>query len=238
MTINNNISARTPTLKMNLAVLETENVGHQKTCERLEAEINQLKAKKKAAKIDMDENKTAEDKKRLMEAKEKLTEKTDMMRVASLILKDSGIKSRMIKLYVPYINNYINKYLSDMDLFVSFEMNETFAETIKSRHFDIFTYNSFSEGEKLRIDLAILFTWRQIAKKRNSVTTNLLIMDEIFDRSLDDDGMEELMKLLAALTADTNTFIISQRGSQLADRFDRVIHFEKAKNYNKMTVAA
>ena len=127
---------------------------------------------------------------------------------AAMLLKDGGIKARIIKQYVPVINKLINKYLSAMDFFVQFELDEEFNETIKSRFRDEFSYASFSEGEKMRINLAILFTWRAVAKLRNSVSTNLLIMDEVFDSSLDSNGTEEFMKVLNNLTSDTNTFII------------------------------
>jgi energy-coupling factor transporter ATP-binding protein EcfA2 len=117
---------------------------------------------------------------------------------------------------------------------VQFELNESFEETIKSRFRDEFSYGSFSEGEKMRIDLAILFAWRSVAKMRNSIDTNLLIMDEVFDSSLDSGGTEELMKILTDLTKDTNTFIISHKGDQLFDRFERVLKFEKVRNFSKL----
>jgi len=153
---------------------------------------------------------------------------------AAMLLKDGGIKARIIKQYVPVINKLINKYLSAMDFFVQFELNEEFNETIKSRNRDEFSYASFSEGEKMRINLAILFTWRAVAKLRNSVSTNLLIMDEVFDSSLDSNGTEEFMKVLNNLTSDTNTFIISHKTDQLYDKFVNVIKFEKHKNFSKV----
>ena len=153
---------------------------------------------------------------------------------AAMLLKDGGIKARIIKQYVPVINKLINKYLSVMDFFVQFELNEEFNETIKSRFRDEFSYASFSEGEKMRINLAVLFTWRAVAKLRNSVSTNLLIMDEVFDSSLDSNGTEEFMKVLNNLTLDTNTFIISHKTDQLYDKFTNVIKFEKHKNFSKV----
>jgi energy-coupling factor transporter ATP-binding protein EcfA2 len=150
------------------------------------------------------------------------------------MLKDGGIKARIIRQYVPIINKLINKYLSAMDFFVQFELDEEFNETIKSRFRDDFSYASFSEGEKMRINLAILFTWRAVAKLRNSVNTNLLIMDEVFDSSLDSNGTEEFMKIINQLTLDTNTFIISHKGDQLFDKFETVIKFEKTKNFSKV----
>jgi DNA repair exonuclease SbcCD ATPase subunit len=157
-----------------------------------------------------------------------------VLTAAAAILKDGGIKARIIKQYVPIINKLINKYLSAMDFFVQFELNEQFEETIKSRFRDEFSYASFSEGEKMRINLAILFTWRAVAKMRNSINTNLLIMDEVFDSSLDSGGTEEFMKILTNLTQDTNTFIISHKGDQLFDKFERVIKFEKHKNFSRI----
>jgi len=153
---------------------------------------------------------------------------------AAMLLKDSGIKSKIIKQYVPVINKLIGKYLSAMDFFVQFELDEEFNETIKSRFRDEFSYASFSEGEKMRINLAILFTWRAVAKLRNSVSTNLLILDEIMDSSLDSNGTEEFLKILKNLTSDTNTFIISHKGDQLFDKFETVIKFEKKQNFSKV----
>ena len=157
-----------------------------------------------------------------------------VMTAAAAILKDGGIKAKIIKQFIPIINKLINKYLSAMDFFVQFELNEQFEESIKSRFRDEFSYASFSEGEKMRINLAILFTWRAVAKMRNSISTNLLIMDEVFDSSLDSGGTEEFMKILTNLTQDTNTFIISHKGDQLFDKFERVIKFEKHKNFSRI----
>jgi len=152
----------------------------------------------------------------------------------SVLLKDGGIKAKIIKQYIPIINKLINKYLSSMDFFVQFELNEEFNETIKSRFRDEFSYASFSEGEKMRINLAILFTWRAVAKLRNSISTNILIMDEVMDSSLDSNGTEEFMKVLTHLTSDTNTFIISHKTDQFYDKFTSVIKFEKHKNFSKI----
>jgi energy-coupling factor transporter ATP-binding protein EcfA2 len=149
-------------------------------------------------------------------------------------LKDGGIKSKIIKQYIPVINKLINKYLSSMEFMCQFELDEQFNETIKSRYRDEFSYASFSEGEKMRINLAILFTWRAIAKLRNSVNTNILIMDEVFDSSLDSSGTEEFLKIINNLTSDTNTFIISHKSDQLYDKFERVLKFEKHKNFSRV----
>ena len=167
-------------------------------------------------------------------AKNDLASKKAVLEVASMLLKDSGIKTRIIRQYIPVMNKLINKYLAAMDFFVQFELDESFNETIRSRYRDEFSYASFSEGEKMRIDLALLFTWRAIAKIRNSASTNLLIMDEVFDSSLDNSGTEEFLKILNDLTADTNIFIISHKGDQLFDKFHSVIRFEKIKNFSRI----
>jgi len=164
--------------------------------------------------------------------KSSILKEKDALQIAALVLKDGGIKSKVIKQYVPVINKLINKYLASLDFFVNFELDETFNETIKSRFRDVFSYASFSEGEKMRINLAILFTWRAIAKLRNSASTNLLIMDEVLDGSLDNNGTDEFLKILATLTEDTNTFIISHKGDILFDKFTNVIKFNKKKNFS------
>ena len=166
--------------------------------------------------------------------KEELLKDKSTLDVASILLKDSGVKTKIIKQYIPVINKLVNKYLAAMDFFVNFELNENFEETIKSRHRDDFSYESFSEGEKMRIDLALLFTWRAISKLRNSASTNLLIMDEVFDSSLDNNGTEEFLKIISTLTADTNLFIISHKGDLLFDKFHSVIKFQKVKNFSQM----
>ena len=172
--------------------------------------------------------------KQLRQVKEKLSGEREILKVASVLLKDGGIKAKIIKQYIPIMNKLINKYLASMDFFVNFELDEEFNETIKSRFRDAFSYDSFSEGEKMRIDLALLFTWRAIAKLRNSASTNLLIMDEVFDSSLDNTGTDELLRIINDLTKDTNTFIISHKGDQLFDKFANVIKFEKSKNFSRI----
>jgi len=163
-----------------------------------------------------------------------LGEEQLLLSAAGMLLKDGGIKSRMIKQYIPIINKLINKYLAAMDFFVEFNLDENFNETIKSRYRDEFSYASFSEGEKMRINLAVLFTWRAVAKLRNSINTNILIMDEVFDSSLDANGTEEFMKIINQLTNDSNVYIISHKTDQIADKFDNVIRFEKHKNFSRM----
>ena len=150
------------------------------------------------------------------------------------LMQDTGIKTKIIKQYLPIMNQYINKNLADMDFFVNFSLDEEFNETIRSRHRDVFNYHSFSEGEKLRIDLAILFTWREIAKLKNSTNTNLLILDEIFDSSLDTSGTDEFMRILYHTMSKENVFVISHKGDTLIDKFPRVMKFEKYKNFTRM----
>jgi DNA repair exonuclease SbcCD ATPase subunit len=169
--------------------------------------------------------------------KEKLREQLivdkEILDVASVLLKDGGIKAKIIKQYVPVINKLINKYLSIMELPIGFELNENFDETIKSRFRDVFSYDSFSEGEKQKLDLAILFTWRAIAKMRNSSNTNLLIMDEIFDSSLDVNGIEQLLTIIQSISNENNIFIISHKESMM-DKFTNIIRFEKHKDFSRI----
>ena len=152
--------------------------------------------------------------------------------VCSSLLKDTGIKSQIIKKYLPIMNQLINKYLNELDFYVSFDLDENFEETIKSRFRDEFSYASFSEGEKMRIDLALLFTWRTIAKMKNSANTNLLILDEIFDSSLDIAGTYDFMKILRSFNDSTNVFIISHKPDVLQDKFDRILRVEKKQNFS------
>lgn len=153
--------------------------------------------------------------------------------VASGLLKDTGIKTKIVKQYLPVINKLVNKYLASLDFFVNFNLDESFKETIKSRHRDEFTYNNFSEGEKQRIDMALMLTWRAVAKLKNSSNTNLLILDETFDSSLDTNGTEELMKILHMLEG-VNLFVISHKGDILQDKFANVIRFTKEKNFSRI----
>lgn len=169
---------------------------------------------------------------RLHDERIRLHEERKYIDVALHLLKDGGIKSKIIKQYLPIINKLINKYLAQMGFFVNFNINEQFEETIKSRYRDEFSYHNFSEGEKMRIDLALLFTWRSIAKMRNSVNTNLLILDEVFDGSLDGNGTDEFLKIMWTMVADTNTFVISHKTDQLLDKFQKVYRFRKHKNFS------
>jgi energy-coupling factor transporter ATP-binding protein EcfA2 len=151
------------------------------------------------------------------------------------MLKDTGIKTKIIKQYLPVMNKLVNQYLQILDFFVSFNLDESFEETIRSRHRDEFSYSSFSEGEKQRIDLALLFTWRQIAKMKNSVSTNLLVLDETFDSSMDHDGVENLLKILQTLSdGKTSVFVISHKTDALDGKLRNKIEFEKSKNFSQI----
>ncbi len=174
------------------------------------------------------------DKESLFEEKLKLNEQFGYNNVIAEMLRDTGIKTKIIKQYLPTINKLVNQFLQTLDFFVSFNLDENFNETIKSRHRDDFTYDSFSEGEKQRIDLSLLFTWRQIAKMKNSVSTNLLVLDETFDSSLDHDGIENLLKILSMMDANSNTFIISHKGDILDGKFESKIEFIKDRNFSKI----
>ena len=170
----------------------------------------------------------------LVDKQKEISEQKQYYEFAGSLLKDTGIKTKIIRQYLPIMNKLINKYLTAMDFFVNFNINESFEETIKSRHRDEFSYANFSEGEKMRIDLALLFTWRQIAKLKNSTNTNLLILDEVFDSSLDGVGTEEFLKLIHEMGTDTNVFVISHKGDQLFDKFRSIIKFEKVNNFSKI----
>jgi len=171
---------------------------------------------------------------KIKEQRHKLREDKMYLEASKSMLQDSGIKTKIIKQYLPIMNKLINTYLTSMEFYVNFTLNENFEETIKSRYRDEFTYASFSEGEKMRIDLALLFTWRAIAKMKNSTNTNLLILDEIFDSSLDGTGTDEFLKILNTLTKE-NTFVISHKGDTLFDKFRSVIKFEKVKNFSHVS---
>lgn len=170
----------------------------------------------------------------LIESKLKFNDQYQYNQVIGEMLKDTGIKTKIIRQYLPVINKLVNQHLQILDFFVSFHLDESFAETIRSRHRDGFSYDSFSEGEKQRIDLALLFTWRMIAKMKNSVSTNLLILDETFDSSLDYEGVDNLMKIIYSLGDDTNVYVISHKGDILEGRFSNKIEFHKEKNFSKI----
>jgi len=170
----------------------------------------------------------------LLKAKSNLREEKTYAEASRSMLTDAGIKTKIIKQYLPIMNKLINTYLTSMEFYVNFTLDENFEETIKSRYRDDFSYTSFSEGEKMRIDLALLFTWRAVAKMKNSTNTNLLILDEIFDSSLDGTGTDEFLKILNTL-GDENVFVISHKQDQLVDKFRNTIRFEKIKNFSHIS---
>ena len=215
-----------------LRELQSSIKTHQKEISLWTKEINDAE-KKTEAFNDSVIKQLSEDYTALLGKKNVILEEREMFDLATVILRDSGIKSRIIKQYVPVINTLVNKYLAAMDFFVKFELNESFEEKILSRHRDDFTYDSFSEGEKMRIDLALLFTWRSIARMKNSANTNLLILDEVFDASLDANGCDEFLKLIHNLE-QTNIFVISHKGDVLHDKFSNVIRFTKQKNFSRI----
>jgi DNA repair exonuclease SbcCD ATPase subunit len=223
-----------------LSNVNTEILDRNTNMKVLRSQIHEIKAQLKAGDKDigntdeaLKELDKADGKKKYQSRKhKKLTERHALYDKAQALLKDGGIKTRIIKQYIPVINKLMNKYLAALDFFVQFELDENFNEKIKSRFRDEFTYNSFSEGEKMRIDLALLFTWRAVAKLRNSASTNLLILDEVFDSSLDMAGTDEFLKIINQLSKDANVFVISHKGDQLFDKFADTIRFAKVKNFS------
>jgi DNA repair exonuclease SbcCD ATPase subunit len=171
----------------------------------------------------------------LQKEKETLLDERQYIDLATTLLKDGGIKTKIIKQYLPIINKHINKYLAKLGFFVNFNINESFEESIKSRYRDEFSYHNFSEGEKLRIDLAILLTWRQIAKMKNSVNVNILVFDEILDRAMDGAGIDEFIRIMWDLGHEgSNIFVISHKDT-MVDKFQRTLKFEKVKNFSVMS---
>jgi len=233
------ISAINKTLKevdsLNEKINENKNdiITNERYLQRLELEKDDIQ--KKVGNIDTEKSKLvslAKDTMQIIGKKVELNETSDYYEIASVLLKDTGIKTKIIKKYLPIINKLVNKYLTSMDFFVQFNLDENFKEVIKSRHRDEFSYDSFSEGEKQRIDLALLFTWRTIAKLKNSASTNLLILDEVFDSSLDNAATEYVLTLLNTLGEGTNIWVISHKGDQLFDKFHHVVKFVKKQNFS------
>lgn len=207
----------------------------QKEIDRIQKEIDGLQGQTgNVASAKKELNKMRKEKDKSTEKKLEYVEERTYNEVIGEMLKDTGIKTKVIKQYLPVMNRLINQYLQTLDFFVSFHLDEGFNETIRSRHRDTFNYASFSEGEKQRIDLALLFTWRHIAKMKNSAATNLLILDETFDSSLDVDGVDNLTKILDSLDDGSNVFIISHKGDVLENKFRSKIEFYKAKNFSKI----
>lgn len=211
----------------------------------LNKQVKEMQVEVESTKTDtsnLDEEKTklkqlAKDAMAKIGIKTQLCDRRNLEEVASILLKDTGIKTAIIREYLPAMNKLINKYLNAMDAYIHFELDESFNESVKSRHRDDFTYASFSEGEKMRIDLAILFTWRQIAKMKNSVNTNLLVLDEIFDSSLDTAGTDYFLNLMDQLGENSNIYVISHKGDQLFDKFRSVIKFEKRNDFSVIATA-
>ena len=221
-------------LQIKIATNNTSITETNKYIAKLQKQIEELKQSKVVSEKEQQELKELKDSLFLLqeELRVLIQEKT-YYEVASGLLKDTGIKTKIIKQYLPIINKLVNKYLASLDFFVNFNLDESFKETIKSRHRDEFTYNNFSEGEKQRIDMALMLTWRAVAKLKNSSNTNLLILDEVFDSSLDTGGTEELMKILHMLDG-VNLFVISHKGDILQDKFSNVIKFDKVKNFSRI----
>jgi hypothetical protein len=220
-----NISISTEISGMNLLL---------KANKEFETEINQLSVQ---GDIDVEKEKIKELANVALEkntVKMGLVKEKNLQEVASVLLRDTGIKTTIIREYLPAMNKLINMYLSAMDFFVKFELDESFNEIIRSRFRDEFTYASFSEGEKMRIDLAILFTWRSIAKMKNSVNTNLLILDEIFDSSLDVAGTDYFLSVMDTMGENSNVFVISHKGDVLLDKFKNNIRFEKTNDFSRV----
>ena len=207
----------------------------RETISRLEKEITQISGTKtNIVEATNELDSYIDQKDTLITEKMELDQEHDYSKAMMEMLKDTGIKTKIIRQYLPVMNKYINNYLQTLDFFVHFELDEAFNETIRSRHRDSFSYDSFSEGEKQRIDLALLFTWRQIARMKNSVATNLLVLDETFDSSLDNDGIENLFKIIYSLGESANVFVISHKGEILDNRFKHKIEFYKDKNFSKI----
>ncbi len=207
----------------------------QQEIDKVQKDINQLTSQTgDTSKAKTELSGYRQSKQAITEKKLEYVEERTYNEVIGEMLKDTGIKTKVIKQYLPVMNRLINNYLQILDFFVAFHLDESFNETIRSRHRDSFNYASFSEGEKQRIDLALLFTWRQVAKMKNSAATNLLILDETFDSSLDNDGIDNLTKILQTLENGTNVFIISHKGDILENKFRSKIEFFKSKNFSKI----
>jgi DNA repair exonuclease SbcCD ATPase subunit len=230
----NKISQKMSDINIEMSKVNTSINELKKFSDNLHNEILLLENKKEDSnKIEQQLNELSE---KLVETDtelQKITEEKSYVDTVREILSEKGAKTRIIKKYLPIMNTLINQYLQDMDFFVNFNLDEEFNETIKSRFRDTFNYNNFSEGEKLRIDLALLFTWRQIAKMKNSTNTNVLILDEIFDSSLDSQGTDDFFKILKTLSKE-NVFIISHKGDILFDKFTNIIKFEKINNFTRL----
>ncbi len=231
------IQSEIDTVQREIGLAQTEIISNQKYIDKIQNEIKVLQGEIHDENVN-DRLTTAEDDlDKLHSKKQSLTDRQHYYDLATTLLRDQGVRQRIIKQYVPVMNKMINKYLASLEFYVGFELNESFEETIKSRFRDVFKYDNFSQGEKMRIDLALLFTWRSVARLKNSVNTNLLILDEVFDSSLDSQGTDDFLKLLNTLSEKTNAFIISHKGDQLYDKFEEVIRFEKYKNFSRIAIS-
>ena len=197
----------------------------------IQKEINEMQ---QPVEEEIDVTKEKSNLKTLQKHKEKIINNKEIFNMAGLLLKDTGIKTQIIRQYIPVMNKLINYYLEKMEFFCQFNIDENFNEQILARHRDNFSYASFSQGEKMRVDLALLFTWREISRLRNSSTINLLLLDEIMDSSLDSNGTEEFINIISKLTGNNNVIIISHKADQISDKFDNSIYFEKVKNFSRI----
>ena len=228
------VEADIRTVEIDVAKFEQSKIELHNINTKLTHKINELKQQSsdtgeaKGKLSELEEQQKGIDEKKLVKSEE-----LDYLQAAKTMLNDTGIKTKVIKQYLPIMNQLINKYLASMDFFVNFRLDNEFKETIRSRFRDEFSYASFSEGEKMRINLALLFTWRAIAKMKNSISTNLLLLDEIFDSSLDGTGTDDFLKILNTLEGE-NIFIISHKTDMIADKFANVMRFEKAGNFTKI----
>ena len=218
-----------------LVVVQSKIDSFGDNIERAQKEINTLKNKKKEdSSVEKELKILKENLEQSLKDYSELSDRKKLHEYAHELLRASGIKTKIIRQYVPIINKYVNKYLNELDFLINFSIDENFNETIQSQYRDEFSYSSFSEGEKMRIDLALLFTWRMVAKLKNSVNTNLLILDEVFDSSLDAEGTDSFLKIINTLDANTNVFVISHKGEILFDKFISTIKFAKEKQFSKI----
>ena len=221
-----------------LAGLESQIQSLDSNMERTQKEIEKLQEKKELDSVEENTLQSLQEDLRSVEGQyQELCKPKQVYEYANELLRDSGIKTKIIRQYVPIINKYVNKYLNELDFLINFTIDENFNETIQSQYRDEFSYASFSEGEKMRIDLALLFTWRMVAKLKNSVNTNLLILDEVFDSSLDTEGTDAFLKIINTLDTDTNVFVISHKGEILFDKFLSTLKFVKEKQFSKIEAA-
>jgi len=228
------ISKKLSDLYVDIAKVNTSLEQLNSYSDKIHEEILQLENKQTdSKKIATDLQQLKEELEQVKVQRDKVTNDKKYVDVLREVLSEKGAKTQIIRKFLPIMNTLINQYLQSMDLYVSFHLDEEFNETVKSRHRDTFVYNSFSEGEKLRIDLALLFTWRTIAKMKNSVNTNLLILDEIFDSSLDAQGTDDFFKIINKLNNE-NIFIISHKGDIMFDKFTNIMKFEKYKNFTRL----